>query len=110
MISRVALSKLKRTTSLAFVLINAMLMLDGTPSIAAESNTGPVSDTEITAQIVAALRRIDPQQARRLQVTTRDGVVTLAGPVSSGTALQALNAAKSVQGVAKVRNNMSIAQ
>jgi osmotically-inducible protein OsmY len=59
---------------------------------------------------VAALSRIDPQQARRLQVTTRDGVVTLTGPVSPGVAVQALNAGKGVQGVVKVRNNMSITQ
>jgi|HubBroStandDraft_4_1064222.scaffolds.fasta_scaffold61750_2 osmotically-inducible protein OsmY len=110
MTRRLASSKLKRVSSSAAVLVNAMLMLGGTFSIAAQSDAQPANDTEITGQVVAALSRIDPQQARRLQVTTRDGVVTLTGPVSPGVAVQALNAVKGVQGVVKVRNNMSITQ
>ena len=79
-------------------------------SIATSAGAQPVSDAQISEQVVAALGQIDKEQARRLLVSTQDGVVTLTGSVSSGVALRALTAAKGVQGVTKVRNRMTITQ
>jgi osmotically-inducible protein OsmY len=110
MTPRLASWKLERVSSAAAILASAMLMFGGNVAIAAQSDARPVPDTEITGQVVAALSRLNPQQTQRLLVTTQAGVVTLTGPVSPGVAVQALNAAKGVQGVVKVRNNMSITQ
>jgi osmotically-inducible protein OsmY len=49
--------------------------------------------------------------ARRLHVETKDGVVTLSGQAGSGlAAAKAVQQAESIQGVTKVRNEMSITQ
>lgn len=78
--------------------------------IAIPADAQPVSDPQITEQVVAALRQIDSEQTRRVQVSTEDGVVTLSGSVSPGVAMKSLNAAKQVSGVKKVRNRMSVTQ
>jgi osmotically-inducible protein OsmY len=105
-----ASSNLKRLSSSVAVLANVLLMFGSTLPVAAQSSVQPATDMQITGQVVAALSRIDDQQAHRLRVTTRDGVVTLTGPVSPGVAAHALSAGKGVPGVVKVRNSMSITQ
>jgi hyperosmotically inducible protein len=71
----------------------------------------PVSDSQITDQVVAKLSQTNPDQARRLQVSTKDGVVTLSGAATSGNAaFKAIQQARSVEGVVKVENRLSIQQ
>jgi osmotically-inducible protein OsmY len=70
-----------------------------------------VSDGQITSQVVSAVRAIGPDIVQRLQVTTKDGVVTLGGRVRSVQSMaKALAAAESVPGVSKVLNRMSVTQ
>lgn len=73
------------------------------PETAARSGT----DAQITERVQAELSR-DPD-LRRVQVSTENGVVTLSGPVGSGTAAaQALSEARRASGVSEVRNRMRV--
>lgn len=72
---------------------------------------GPAGDVQITDQVVDAIRAVDPSAARRLQVTTKDGIVTLRGQAyTSYNVSKALSAAKSVPGVSKVLNRTTFVQ
>jgi len=82
-------------------------MLLGGSAVA--SSAQAASDAEITDQVTGALRQVDPNLGR-VQVETKDGVVTLSGQTSPGLAAKALKAAQRVQGVTKVRNQMSVMQ
>ncbi|WP_456434345.1 BON domain-containing protein [Thermosulfuriphilus sp.] len=68
-----------------------------------------VDDATITARIKAALAQ-DPQtKARKIDVDTVDGTVTLTGLVSSqAEAKRAIEIARSTPGVRGVRNNLQI--
>ncbi len=69
----------------------------------------PVNDSQLSDQVVAALRRTDASLVSRLEVSTRDGVVTLSGHATSiQAAMKAVQAARNVPGVTKVRNQMSV--
>lgn len=71
----------------------------------------PTSDAQITDQVLAKISQDTPEMARRLQVDTKDGVVTLSGSAYSGAAaLKVLQDARSVEGVVKVQNRLSIQQ
>ncbi len=71
----------------------------------------PSADTQITDRVVGKLSVDDPQIAHRVQVETKDGVVTLSGTAYTGAqALKALKDAQSVAGVVKVQNHLSVAQ
>jgi osmotically-inducible protein OsmY len=105
---RFTVSTLHRARWLTAALAVALLLCH--LGIAAPAEAQSVADAQITEQVTAALGQIDKEQARRLHVSTEDGVVTLTGTVSPGLALKALNAAKGVQGVTKVRNRMTVTQ
>ncbi|HTV52184.1 MAG TPA: BON domain-containing protein [Steroidobacteraceae bacterium] len=69
----------------------------------------PASDAQITDHVLARITQDNPDMARRVQVATKDGVVTLSGSAYSGAAaLKALQDARSVEGVVKVQNRLSI--
>ena len=105
---RFTVSALRLTPLLPALLATVLVLCSLRIAIAADAP--PVSDSQITEQIIAALGQIDKEQARRVQVSTQDGVVTLSGSLSPGVALKVLNTAKGVEGVKKVRNRMSITQ
>lgn len=67
------------------------------------------SDAELTARVKAALAADIAVKARQIEVETRDGVVQLSGFVDSDdTRSAAVLRARSVKGVAEVRNDLSI--
>ena len=71
----------------------------------------PSADAQITERVVGKLSVDDPQIAHRVQVETKEGVVTISGTAYTGAqALKALKDAQSVAGVVKVQNHLSIAQ
>lgn len=94
----------------SFVSVIACLVLLGSGAIAHSSpGAQPVSDSQITDQVVAAVRRTAPNLVR-LEVNTKDGVVTVSGQARSAqAAMNAIQAAQSVPGVTKVRNKLSLA-
>lgn len=67
-----------------------------------------VTDTAITAKVKATLMGEDGLKNSKISVTTTNGVVTLKGSASSSDAkVAAEKAAKSVEGVKSVDNNLS---
>jgi hyperosmotically inducible protein len=76
---------------------------------AAERETHAVSDTALTAKVKSALAGDSAVKARDIEVETRDGIVQLSGFVDSENArTAAVLRARSVDGVAEVRNDLSI--
>ncbi len=73
------------------------------------ANTTSASDSQITDQVLGKLTVDEPQLVNRVQVETKDGVVTLTGRAYTGAeAAKALRDAGSVAGVVKVENRMSL--
>jgi osmotically-inducible protein OsmY len=65
------------------------------------------ADAAITAQVKDRLAMKDPIIAPRIEVSTRDGVVTLKGiALTQQYILNALHDARSVEGVVKVENRL----
>jgi hyperosmotically inducible protein len=76
---------------------------------AADPQTQPVTDTALTAKVKSALATDRAVKASDIEVETRDGVVQLSGFVDSEDAqTAAVMRARSVPGVAEVRNDLSI--
>lgn len=70
-----------------------------------------ISDSQLTGRVRGKLAVDDPQVAQRIQVSAKDGVITLEGTVYTGQeALKVLKDAESVEGVVKVQNRISLDQ
>jgi len=68
-----------------------------------------VDDATITASVNADLARDPDLSAIRINVDTKDGVVTLTGPAPSSSAKdRAAEIARGVKGVASVNNNLEV--
>lgn len=68
-----------------------------------------VDDATITASVNADLARDPDLSAIRINVDTKDGVVTLTGPAPSATAKdRASDIARGVKGVSSVTNNLEV--
>ena len=68
-----------------------------------------VDDASITAKVNAALAADKELSAMRIDVDTRDGVVTLSGPAPTASAKErAAELALKVKGVASVNNQLTI--
>lgn len=77
----------------------------------AEDAGNKVQDASITAAVKMKLANDETVSASKIDVDTRDGMVTLTGSVSSQTeADRALELARSVSGVKMVHNNLTVAQ
>lgn len=71
----------------------------------------PASDATITHRVMGKLSVDDPQVARMIQVSTKNGIVTLNGVTYNGMdEAKVLRDAESVEGVVKVENRLSIQQ
>ena len=78
-------------------------------SAAASRVAESAGDAAITASISAGLLKDPDLSAIKIDVTTKDGVVSLRGPApSSGAKERAETIAKSVTGVKEVRNNLDV--
>jgi hyperosmotically inducible periplasmic protein len=68
-----------------------------------------VDDAAITTKVNAALAHDKDLSATRINVDTRDGVVTLSGPAPSPAAkARAAELAGNVKGVSSVKNNLTV--
>lgn len=73
------------------------------------AGAGKVDDASITAKVNAALAADRELSALRVDVDTRDGVVTLSGPAPTASAKErAAELALKVKGVASVNNQLTI--
>ncbi len=63
---------------------------------------GSASDTKVTAQVKAALARLDDPEPNAVKVVTEHGVVYLLGLVTEGEAARATETVRKVSGVRKV--------
>lgn len=70
---------------------------------------GKVDDATITAKVNAALAGDKDLSAIKIDVDTKDGVVTLSGPAPTASARErASELARTVQGVSSVNNQLTI--
>lgn len=75
----------------------------------AQTAMDKVDDATITAQVSAGLARDPDLSATRIDVDTRDGVVTLKGPATNPAAKQrAETIARNVKGVTSVSNELQV--
>jgi osmotically-inducible protein OsmY len=87
--------------------VASLLLLLGSAAYA-QTSTQPANDSQISDQVAAALQRADPTLVVHLEVTTKDGVVTLSGQTRSPQdAIKAIQAAHTVPGVTQVRNRLT---
>lgn len=78
-------------------------------AFAANGSAPQASDATITHRVMGKLAVDDPEVARLIQVSTKDGVVTLNGLTFNGAdEAKVLRDAQSVEGVVKVENRLSI--
>lgn len=78
-------------------------------SAAASRVAESAGDAAITASVSAGLLKDPDLSAIKIDVTTKDGVVSLSGPAPSSAAKErAETIAKSVTGVKEVRNNLDV--
>ena len=71
----------------------------------------PVTNSQITDRVMGKLTVDDPAVAKRVQVATKDGIVTLTGFANTGMEAQrVLREAESVSGVLKVQNKLAVRQ
>lgn len=76
---------------------------------AAQPQTGVINDHELTSKVEAALASDRSIKARDIEVDTRDSVVELSGFVDSEIErTAAVMRARSVSGVADVRDHLSV--
>ena len=76
----------------------------------ATESAAPRGDTAITTAVQARYYTDDTVRARHINVSTDNGVVTLKGTVESEAARQqAVNLAKSVEGVSQVEDQLQVA-
>lgn len=69
----------------------------------------PSSDSVVTQRVMGKLSVDDPEVARMVKVSTKDGVVTIDGMTyTASQEAKVLRDARSVKGVVKVQNRMSI--
>ncbi|HEV2703922.1 MAG TPA: BON domain-containing protein [Steroidobacteraceae bacterium] len=106
---------MKRNTLLT-VLATGTLLATGALAHAANSAVSPSADPatqqrdmQITETVKGKLEANDPDVARRIAVSTHDGVVTLKGiALTNDYIIKALTDARSVDGVVKVKNDLTV--
>ena len=102
--------KRKMRLSLLASVLGASLALGGCASTDTQRGTGEtIDDAALTAKVKAALIDNDIVEAGEVNVNTYRGVVQLSGFVDSNEEkTQATQAAKSVDGVKEVRNDLKV--
>lgn len=93
------------------MILGAAVAIFGSAHIAGCAPLVRVPDDDvITARVKSVLGRAVPASAIDINVTTNEGVVRLSGPVTSVDAAdRAVTAARSVDGVKVVHNDMHVA-
>ncbi len=97
---------MNRTKSLFAAAVGCMAFVSGV----ALAEDAPVSDSQITERVVGKLKVDDPAVVHRVQVETKDGIVTVTGRANTGVEVaKVLHDVRSVAGVVKVKNNINVA-
>jgi hyperosmotically inducible periplasmic protein len=92
-----------RTLSVAGLLLLAIA------AVAADDAANPLDDTAIAARVHSALLDNSKIGARKIDVTSRHGLVLLSGlVVSADEKITASKVAAAVDGVKKVENNLEV--
>ena len=100
-----------RTKFFVSTAVGCLALVAGAGFAESAHGADAVSDSQLTGRVMGKLSVDDPEIARLIQVTAKDGVVTLSGTAYTGQqALKALKDAESVAGVVKVQNRLSIQQ
>lgn len=98
---------MKRVSSFVALAASTLLLA----SVAYAQSSAAPADSQISDQVAAAVRQANPNLVVRLDVTTKDGVVTLSGQTRTTLdAMKALQVARGVPGVTKVVNRLSSTQ
>ncbi len=101
---------MKRVNAFVVAAVGCTAFLAGV-AFAADNGSAAPSDAQITQRVMGKLSVDDPQMVRYIQVSTKDGVVTLSGLALNGLdEAKALKDASSVEGVVKVENRLSLDQ
>ncbi len=100
-----------RTKTFVSTAVGCLALLAGAGFTVSAYGSDAVSDSQLTGRVMGKLSVDDPEIARRIQVSAKDGVVTLSGTAYTGQqALKAIKDAESVAGVVKVQNHLSVQQ
>lgn len=99
-----------RTNSFVSAAVGCLALLAGA-GISVSAHAADVSDSQLADRVTGKLAVDDAAIARLVQVSAKDGVVTLSGTAYTGQqALKALKDAESVAGVVKVQNRLAVQQ
>jgi osmotically-inducible protein OsmY len=102
--------KMKRAHCFLAVAAGCAAFLTGV-AFAGDGGAPQASDATITHRVMGKLAVDDPEVARMIQVSTKDGVVTLSGLTFNGEdEAKVIRDAQSVEGVVTVKNRLSIQQ
>ncbi|ADJ66199.1 BON domain-containing protein [Herbaspirillum seropedicae] len=109
---------MKKTTFTARLLAASLLVTAAAPAVQAADRAAPVTaqkagayidDSVITAKVKAALVEDKQVSAMKINVTTKDGVVTLKGSVPSAELGQhALQLVAGIEGVRDVKSDLTV--
>jgi len=99
---------MKRAHGFLAVAAGCAALLTGV-AFAGNGSTPQASDATVTHRVMGKLAVDDPEVARMIQVSTKDGVVTLTGLTFNGDdEAKVIRDARSVEGVVSVKNRLSI--
>ncbi len=100
-----------RTKFFVSTAVGCLALIAGVGFSSSAHSADAVSDSQLTGRVMGKLSVDDPEIAPRIQVSAKDGVVTLTGTAYTGQqVLKALRDAESVAGVVKVQNRLSVQQ
>jgi osmotically-inducible protein OsmY len=99
-----------RTNSFVSAAAGCLALLAGA-GLTVSAHAADVNDSQLADRVQGKLAVDDAAIARLVQVSAKDGVVTLSGTAYTGQqALKALKDAESVAGVVKVQNHLAVQQ
>lgn len=100
-----------RNKILAPISAGCLALLAGVGFASTAHGADSISDSQLTGRVKGKLNVDDPEVAQRVQISARNGVVTLQGTVfNAAQVLKVVRDAESVAGVVKVANRMSFEQ
>lgn len=100
-----------RNKILASMAAGCLTLLAGAGFATAAHAADAVNDSQLSGRVKGKLAVDDPQVAGLIQVSAKDGIVTLSGTTYTGQqVLKVLKDAESVEGVVKVQNHVSAEQ
>lgn len=100
-----------RTKPFVSAAVGCLGLLAGAGFASSAHSADAVTDSQVTGRVMGKLAVDDPEIARLVQVSTKDGVVTLSGTAYTGQqVIKLLKDAESVAGVVKVQNRLAVEQ